>query len=326
MRRREFITLLGSAAATWPLAVRAQQPMLVIGFLNPASAGPWTHLVAAFRGGLGELGYVEGQNVAIEFRWADGQYDQLPAMAAELVRRKVAVLVSTGGVAPVLAAKAATSTIPIVFTVGTDPVKLGVVASLNRPGGNATGVNLFTAVVDTKRLGLLHDLVPVATSIAAIVNPNNPPAESQTKSIQEAAHAVGWQAHMLRASTERELDAAFARLAQLHAGAVMVAADPFFLSRRDYIVALAARHAIPAIYEQREYAAAGGLASYGADFRDSYRQAGIYTGRILKGEKPADLPVMQSTKFEFVINLKTAKSLGLVVPNSMQLLADEVIE
>jgi putative ABC transport system substrate-binding protein len=326
MTRREFIRLFGGAAAL-PVAARAEQPaMPVVGFLNPASPGPWTNLVAAFRGGLSELGYVEGQNLAIEFRWADGQYDQLRAMATDLVRRNVAVLVSTGGTAAVLAAKAATSTIPIVFTLGTDPVQLGIVASLNRPGGNVTGVNMFTAVVDTKRLGLLHDMVPMATSIAAVVNPNNPNAESQTKSIQEAARAVGWRAHVLRATTERELDAAFAGSAELHAGAVMVAADPFFLSRRDYIVALAARHAIPAIYEQREYAAAGGLASYGADFRDSYRQAGIYTGRILKGDEPADLPVMQSTKFEFVINLKTAKSLGLVVPNSMQVLADEVIE
>jgi putative ABC transport system substrate-binding protein len=326
MKRRAFITLLGGAAA-WPLAARAQRPAVpVIGFLSTASAGPWTRFVEAFRAGLKEMGFVDRQNVAIEFRWAEGQYERLPPMAADLVRRNVVVLVSTGGIPSVLAAKGATSTIPIVFTLGTDPVKLGVVDSLNRPGGNVTGVNLFTAVIDTKRLGVLHDMVPTAALIAALVNPKNPPAENQTRSIQDAARALRRQVHIMHASTERELDAAFASLAQMRAGALLVAADPFFSTRRDTIVGLAARYAIPAIYEQREFAVAGGLMSYGADFLDSYRQAGLYVGRILKGERPAELPVMQSSKFEFVINLKTAKALGLDVPPGVSAQADEVIE
>ena len=313
MRRRQFITLLGGAAA-WPLAARAQPAMPVIGFLNAASKGSWTRFVAAFRGGLKERGYVDGQNVTIAFRWAEGRYERLPAMAPDLVYQKVAVLISTGGEATIRAAVAATTTIPIVFTLGGDPVALGLVASLSRPGGNVTGINLFTAEIDTKRLGLLRDMVPAATLIAALVNPSNPPAERQKENIQKAALTVGLRANFLYASTLGELDDVFASLSQLHAGAMLVAADPFFNSRREYIVALAARHRIPAIYEQREYATAGGLMSYGTDFVEAYRQAGVYAGRILNGEQPADLPVMQSTKFEVVLNLKTAKALGLDVP------------
>jgi putative ABC transport system substrate-binding protein len=282
--------------------------------------------VAAFRAGLEEAGYVEGRNVTIIFRWAEGEYDRLPAMAVDLVRRNVAVLVSTGGVPPITAAKAATSIIPIVFTLGTDPVETGVVASLGRPGGNVTGAFLFTAMLSTKRLSLLRDTVPTATLIAALVNPKNPNTAGVTKSIAEAARAVGLQVHFLHASNEQELDAAFAGLPQLRAGALLVGADTFFSGRRDHVTALAARFAIPAIYEERQFAAAGGLMSYGANFAPSYHQAGIYTGRILKGEKPGDLPVVQSTKFEFVINLKTAKALGLEVPPGVSAQADEIIE
>jgi putative ABC transport system substrate-binding protein len=327
MRRREFITLLGGAPVAWPLAARGQQPtMPLVGFLGSGSAEPWMQLVAAFRAGLKERGYVDGQNVIIEFRWAGGRYEHLPAMAADLVRNKVAVLVSTGGVATIRAAMAATTTIPIVFTVGGDPVRLGLVASLSRPGGNVTGINLFTSTLDTKRLGLLRDMVPAATVIAALINPSNPPAESQSQNILEAARSLGLQVRFLYASTEHEIDAEFSSLAQIHAGAMQVAADPFFFSRRDYIAVLAARHRIPAIYEHREFAVAGGLMSYGTNFFDSYRQAGIYTGRILKGEKPTDLPVMQSTEFELVLNLNTAKALGIEVPPGVSAQADEVIE
>ena len=326
MRRREFITLVGGAA-TWPVAARAQQPaMPVIGFLNSTSPTAWAHLVAAFRQGLSEMGYVEHRSVGIEWRWAEGRYEQLPALAADLVRRQVAVIVSTGGLNSIFAAKAATTDIPIVFTTGTDPVKDGLVASLNRPDGNITGVHMFVSQMEGKRLGLLHELVPTAALIGVLLNPTRLPAERQLKDVQEAARAIGQQIHIVHASSERDLATAFMTLAQLRAGALLVGADPFFNSRRDVIVELAARHAIPAIYEQREFVVAGGLMSYGTSLPDGYRQAGIYTGRILKGAKPADLPVFQSSRFEFVINLKTAKALGIEVPPNLSARADEVIE
>jgi putative ABC transport system substrate-binding protein len=325
MKRREFTTLLGGAAV-WPLAARAQAQVPAIGFLGSASPGPWAQLVAAFRAGLKEAGFTEGRNVAILFRWADGRYDRLPALAADLVRSRVDVLVATGGQPTVMAAKTATSEIPIVFTLGSDPVAMGVVANLNRPGGNITGAILFTAAIDAKRFGLLHDMAPSAAVTAVLVNPNNPTIPARSKEIEAAARRVGKRVHFLHASTREEIEAAFAMLGRLDVGALFVAADPFFHSIRDTIVALAARHAIPAIYEQRSFAVAGGLMSYGTDFLDTYRQAGIYTGRILKGEKPGDLPIVQATKFELVINLKTAKALGLDVPPGVSAQADEIIE
>jgi putative tryptophan/tyrosine transport system substrate-binding protein len=325
VKRRTFITLLGGAAA-WPLTARAQQPsMPVIGFLNPASPDAVAERLQAVRQGLKDTGYIEGTNVTIEYRWAEGQFDRLPELAADLVRRRVAVIVATGGPSP-LAAKAATPTIPIVFTTGGDPVTLGLVASFNQPGGNATGVSILSTMMEGKRLGLLRELAPTATLIAVLLNPGMPTFDAQLKDVQEAARAVGQQIHILHATSEREIDAAFAKTVEVRAGALLLAADPFTFSQRDRVVALAARYAIPVIYEVREYAVAGGLMSYGINLADAYRLVGNYTGRILKGDKPADLPVQQSTKFEFVINLKTAKALGLVVPNSMQLLADEVIE
>ena len=325
MKRRAFMTLIGGAAA-WPLAARAQQSaMPVIGFLNSASPGGFAPFVAAFRQGLKEAGYVEGQNATIEYRWAEGQYDRLPALAADLVRRKLTVIAATSTPAA-LATKAATSTIPIVFTTADDPIRLGLVASLNRPGGNVTGVNNLLVELGSKQLGLIRELAPVTSKIAVLMNPNFPGSERQLRDAEAAARMIGLQFIVLRATTEPEIDAAFASVAQLGGAALLVAADPFFIAQRDHIVALAARHAIPAIYPVREFAVAGGLTSYGTDLADSYRQAGIYAGRIVRGEKPADLPVQRSTKFEFVINFKTAKALGLAVPNSMQLLADEVIE
>jgi putative ABC transport system substrate-binding protein len=331
MRRRELIAALGGAAAMpsllWPLAARAQQQaMPVVGFLNSASPAAWVHLVAAFRQGLSEMGYVEHRSVGIEWRWAEGRYEQLPALAADLVRRQVAVIAATGGVQPGLAAKAATADIPIVFTTGFDPIKAGLVASLNRPGGNVTGVHLFVSQMEGKRLGLLHELVPTAAVIGVLLNPTNALDDTQLKDVQEAARTIGQQIHIVQASSERDLAAAFMTLAQLRAGALLVGADPFLNSRRDVIVELAARHAIPAIYEQREHVVAGGLMSYGTSLSDGYRQAGLYTGRILKGEKAADLPVIQSSRFEFVINLKTARTLGIEVPPNLSARADEVIE
>jgi putative ABC transport system substrate-binding protein len=327
MKRREFIMLLSGAAVAGPRLARAQQPaMPVIGFLSSRSPDESTGLVEAFRRGLDESGYVEGENIAIEYRWADGHYDRLPALAAELVNLRVAVLAAIGGNVAALPAKAATTTIPIVFVIGTDPVNDGLVASFNRPGGNVTGATLYTAVLSSKRLQLLHELIPTATIIGALLNPTNPTAETQSKDLQAAARTLGVQLHILYASTEREVDAVFALLAQQQTGALLVQSEPFFNSKREQIVALAARYRVPASYDFREYATAGGLMSYGASFADSYRQAGLYVGKILKGAKPSELPIMQPTKFEFVLNLKTAKTLGLTVPLIMQMTADEVIE
>ena len=327
MTRRAFITLLGGAAAAWPLASGAQQPaMPVIGFLSGRSPGGSASVEAAFRQGLKESGYVEGQNVHIAFRWAEGHYDRLPALVAGLVDIRVAVIAASGGQAVLLAAKAATSAIPIAFVSGEDPVKLGLVASLNRPGGNATGVSMFLTEMDAKRLALLHELVPTATMIGVIVNPSSPSIDTQLQQVNSAARALRRQIQIVNATNERELDAAFASLAQSKAGALVIAANAYFTSRRDQIVALAAQHAIPAIYDQREFPMAGGLVSYGTNLSDSYRLMGVYTGKILKGEKPTDLPVQQSTKFELVINLKAAKAIGLNVPPTLLARADEVIE
>jgi putative ABC transport system substrate-binding protein len=326
MRRREFITLLGGTAVAWPLATRAQQPaMPVIGFLISASPDTYAPMVAAFRQGLKETGYIEGQNVAIEYRWAEGQFDRLPAMAADLVRRNATVIAALGPPAA-LAAKAATSTIPIVFVTGSDPVQAGLVASLNRPGGNVTGVYLLLIGLEGKRLGLLRDLVPHVKLTGLLINPRSPDSEAQSRALQAAARGVGQQILVVEAGSDGEFDAAFAALAQRQAGALVVAADIFFTARRERIVALVARLAIPAIYELREFAVAGGLMSYGTSLLDGYYQNGVYVGRILKGAKASDLPVLQSTKFEFVINLKTAKALGLEVPPGLSATADEVIE
>jgi putative tryptophan/tyrosine transport system substrate-binding protein len=327
MRRRDFITLIGSMAVACPLTARAQQPLMpVIGFLHSASPEPFAQLVAAFREGLKDAGYVEGQNVAIEYRWANGQYDRLPALASDLVKRQVAVIAAAGGSPSGLAAKKATATIPIVFSAGDDPVKVGLVASLNHPGENITGVSVLIGALDAKKLGLLREIVPKATVIGVLENPTLAAVKDRLRSVQEAARSAGQQIQVFFASDEPTLEATFPRLAQSGVGALVVGADPFFNSQRDQLVALTARYAIPAIYETREYVVAGGLMSYGTKLAEGYRQVGIYTGRILKGDKPGDLPIVQSSKFELVINMKTAHALGLAVPNSMQLLADEVIE
>jgi putative ABC transport system substrate-binding protein len=326
MNRREFVATLGGVV-TWPLTVRAQQvAMPVIGYLSSRSPDDTAHLVAAFRRGLSAGGFVEGQNVMIAYRWALGQYDRLPAMAAELVRRPVAVLVTTGGEPAAMAAKDATSTIPIVFLIGGDPLKLGLAASYNRPGGNATGMNILTATMEPKRLGLLRELMPQAATIGVLLNPNFQPAANQLRDLQEAARAIDVQIHVLNAATDRELDAVFETIAQQRIAALAVTADPFFDTRRDKLVALAAHHAVPTIYHFREFAAAGGLMSYGVDSLETYRQVGVYTQQILKGTKPADLPVLQPSKFEFVINVKTAKALGVKFSDNLLSLADEVIE
>jgi putative tryptophan/tyrosine transport system substrate-binding protein len=330
MRRRAFISLLSGAAAsslTWPLAARAQQPaMPVIGFLNGQSPRSFVPHLAAFHQGLKQTGYVEGRNVAIEYRWAEGQGDRLPALAADLVQRQVAVISTTGGLGSALAAKAATATVPIVFNIGGDPVKAGLVSSLNRPGGNVTGTSWFNAEVAAKRLGLLHELAPAAGIVAMLVNPRDPDAGTQLADLQDAARVLGRRVVVLNAATVGEIDAAFAALVQQRAAALVVASDAFYLNRRDQIIALAARHAVPAIYSNREFIMAGGLMSYGNNLLDAYRRNGIYAGRILKGDKPGDLPVDQSTKFELVINLQTARMLGLDVPPTLLARADEVIE
>jgi putative tryptophan/tyrosine transport system substrate-binding protein len=325
MRRREFIAGLGGAVA-WPVAVRAQRAVPVIGYLSGQSQAEFEGYTAAFRQGLNETGYVEHRNVDIEYRWAQGQYDRLPAFAADLVRRQVSVIVATGNTRTALAAKAETATIPIVFTAAADPVKLGLVASFNRPGGNVTGVSFLVNELGSKRLQLLHELVPAATVIGVLVNPTAPNSQTETSDVEATARVLGLHLHVENASSERDIDAAFARFIGQRVNALFVVGDAFFVARRDQLAALTARHALPASYNVRDQVAAGGLMSYGTSLTDAFRQVGVYTGRILKGEKPADLPVMQPTRFEFVINLKTAKALGLTIPPLLLAQADEVIE
>ncbi|MFZ2649023.1 MAG: ABC transporter substrate-binding protein [Burkholderiaceae bacterium] len=326
MRRRDFNGLFSGAALAWPLAVPAQSAALpVVGFLNGGSPGPFAHLVAAYREGLAQAGFTEGRNVAIEYRWAEGRYERLPELAADLVRRRVAVLVTTGGENSTFAAKAATSSIPIVFAAGGHPVDLGLVASLGRPDANLTGLTQYTGPLEGKRLGLLRELVPSAATIAVLINPTFANAAAQWQDIEEGARRLGVQLLRLPASAEADFEPAFASLVQQRVNALLVSADPFFNTRRDRLVALAARNKILAIYEFREFTAAGGLMSYGTNLADGYRKIGAYTGRILQGSRPADLPVLQPTRFEFVINLRTAKTLGIKIPQSVLLRADEVI-
>jgi putative ABC transport system substrate-binding protein len=327
IQRRDFITLLGGAAAAWPLAARAQQAaMPVIGYLDAGSADASAHYAAAFRKGLSETGYDVGKDVAIEYRWADGSLDRLPVLVADLVRRQVAMIFAGNGAPVALAAKAATTTIPIVFNMGDDPVRFGLVPSLNRPGGNITGQAAQNAELGPKRLQLLHEVVPAATTLALLVNPTNPNVETLSRDLHAAARTLGLQLQILHASTEREIDAVVATLLQLQAGGLMIGHDPFFNSQNERLATQALRQAMPTIYQFREFAAAGGLMSYGTDLADLYRQSGVYAGRILKGEKPGDLPVTQPTKFELFVNLKTAKALGLTIPQTLLVAADEVIE
>jgi ABC-type uncharacterized transport system substrate-binding protein len=324
--RRNFITLLGGAAA-WPLAARAQQPALpVIGYLYAGAPEPTAHLMAAFRKGLSDAGYVEGQNVAIEYRFAQNEFDRLPELAADIVRRRVAVITTPGSTPAALAAKAATMTIPIVFGIGADPVQAGLVASLNRPGGNVTGISSMNLELGAKRLGLIHELVPGAARFAVLVDPNSPATEPLIKDVQAAASAIGRQVEVLTASTNREIDTAFASLVPKRVDALVLTPGPLFNNRRVQLATLAVRHAMPTIYSSREFAEAGGLMSYGPSVMEEFRQVGIYTGRVLKGEKPADLPIIRATKFEFVINLQTARALGIAVPPTLLARADEVIE
>jgi putative ABC transport system substrate-binding protein len=326
VRRREFITLLGGAVAGWPLAARAQQPaMPLIGFLRSTSANASANLVAAFRRGLTETGYIEGQNIAVEYRWADNRNERLPRLAADLVRRQCAVIVA-GGNGAALAVKAATATIPIVFATGDEPITLGLVASLNKPGGNVTGIYFYTGALESKQLELLREAVPKATVIGVLVNPTSPASIAQARDAQAAARTLGQQIYIMNASSERGIDAAFATLFQHQVGGILVAGNALFTGQRNRLAALAAHHALPAIYYGREFVAAGGLMSYGASMTDAYRQVGNYAGRILKGTKPADLPVQAPTKFKLIINLQTTEALGLTIPESFLLRADEVIE
>ncbi len=327
MQRRDFITLLGGAAATWPLAARAQQPKLVIGYLHSASPGPYARFVGAFRAGLQKAGYIEGQNLTIEYRWAEGHYERLPPMAGDLVSRGVAVIATGGAEFSVLAAKAATSTIPVVFVMGGDPIKLGIVPSFARPAGNVTGINMLTATLENKRFGLLHELVPNAQTIGVMVNPSRAVVhQSQIDEGRDAAKQLGVRVLIVEARSESDFEPAFARLSEQGVGALQICADPFFNAQRQRLVALSAKHWLPAIYEWRDFAEAGGLISYGTDLADAYRQVGGYVAKILNGTKPADLPVVQPTKFELVINLKTAMALGLTVPYPLLARANEVIE
>jgi putative tryptophan/tyrosine transport system substrate-binding protein len=326
MRRREFLGVLSGAATAWPLAARAQQPMPMIGFLHVATPGPFEHLVAAFKQGLAEVGFVDGQSVRIEYRWAEGRYERLPAMATDLVRSGVVVIATFGGEPAAFAGKGASTTIPVVFNIGSDPVQMGLVKSLSRPEANVTGFNIFSVELVTKRLGLLHDLISAPAVIAMLINPTFPPSEANVKEAEVAARALGRELRVLRASSDLEIDAAFAALALTRPGALLVGIDPFFTSRRHQFATNAARLALPTMYEQREFAQAGGLMSYGTSLADAYRQQGVYVGRLLKGTKPGDLPILQATKFELVINLNAARALGLTIPAGLLAAADEVIE